>query len=102
MPASAERGNIDRHRRDVAVMLDDASQAAKQFGHDLHVEDVRNVADRRGARRQQGRRHELQDGVLGAGHTYLAREASPSCDPKHLHGGIVRGCVHRAGDARVA
>ena len=47
------------------------------------------------ARAQQSRGHQLQRGVLGAGHLHVAGQAGPALDPDHVHGAIVGAAARR-------
>ena len=79
-----DRGGVD----DEGVLVDDVDRSAEALEHLAHHMDVRDVGDvgeRGDARGHDGRRHELERGVLGSAHMYLSRDGMATLDLDDVH-----------------
>ena len=80
----ADRAGIDFHAH-LVVDRDADAHAAEQLDHGRHVLQVRDIADRHGAFRQQGGGENRQCGVLGAGNAHFAFERRAALDLQLIH-----------------
>ena len=94
-PGGLDRAQLQRVAVDAADLESDVGE---QLPEDGDIADLRDVAKKAGLIRQDGRRHFLQDRVLGAGDAHLSGQRHAAGDDELLHGTVqssARGCSMR-------